>query len=82
MMLMISQKLVLVFCFTVPLSIGITKFIMGKTRPLFRRRSAKLGELNGFTEEMVSGQRTLKAYTQEENVIEKFFKKNEEAVDA
>lgn len=82
MMLVISMKLVLVFCFTVPLSIGITKFITGKTRPLFRKRSAKLGELNGFTEEMVSGQRTLKAYNQEENILEKFRKKNEEAVEA
>lgn len=82
MMLVISKTLVLVFCFTVPLSIGITKFITTRTRPLFRERSAKLGELNGFTEEMVSGQKTLKAYTQEENVIAKFRKKNEEAVEA
>ena len=82
MMLVISKSLVLVFCFTVPLSIGITKFITTKTRPLFRNRSAKLGLLNGFTEEMVSGQKTLKAYTQEENVLAKFRKKNEEAVDA
>lgn len=82
MMLVISTKLVLVFCFTVPLSIGITKFITSKTRRLFRKRSAKLGELNGFTEEMVSGQKTLKAYAQEENTLEKFRKKNEEAVDA
>lgn len=82
MMLVISTKLVLVFCFTVPLSIGITRFITGKTRRLFRKRSTKLGELNGFTEEMVSGQRTLKAYAQEENIVEKFRKKNEEAVDA
>lgn len=82
MMLVISKSLVLVFCFTVPLSIGITKFITSKTRPLFRERSAKLGLLNGFTEEMVSGQKTLKAYTQEENVLAKFGKKNKEAVDA
>lgn len=82
MMLVISKSLVLVFCFTVPLSIGITKFITSKTRPLFRERSAKLGVLNGFTEEMVSGQKTLKAYTQEENVLDKFHKKNKEAVDA
>lgn len=82
MMLVISKSLVLVFCFTVPLSIGITKFITTKTRPLFRDRSAKLGLLNGFTEEMVSGQKTLKAYTQEENVLAKFRKKNEEAVDS
>ena len=28
----------------------------------FRRRSAKLGELNGYTEEMLSGQKTIRAY--------------------
>lgn len=82
MMLVISEKLVLVFCFTVPLSICITKYITGKTRPLFKKRSRKLGELNGFVEEMISGQKTLKAYTQEENVIERFKEKNIEAVEA
>ncbi|MEG2895300.1 MAG: ABC transporter ATP-binding protein [Niameybacter sp.] len=82
MMLVISKQLVLVFCLTVPLSMGITKFITSKTRPLFRDRSAKLGLLNGFTEEMVSGQKILKAYTQEQNVLTKFRKKNKEAVDA
>lgn len=82
MMLVISKELILVFCFTVPLSICITKIITGKTRPLFQKRSRKLGELNGFVEEMISGQKTIKAYTQEENVIARFKKKNEEAVEA
>lgn len=82
MMLVISNKLIIVFCFTVPLSIGITKFLTGKTRPLFKKRSTKLGALNGFVEEMISGQKTLKAYTQEENVIRRFKEKNVEAVEA
>ncbi len=60
MMVLISPRLVLVFAFTMPLSICITRYLTGKTRPLFRERSAKLGELNGFVEEMVSGQKTLK----------------------
>lgn len=82
MMVVISPKLVLVFVFTVPLSICMTKLITGKTRPLFRLRSRKLGELNGFVEEMISGQRTLKAYHQEANTITRFDQKNEEAVEA
>lgn len=82
MMVVISPRLVLVFVFTVPLSICMTKLITSKTRPLFRLRSRKLGELNGFVEEMISGQRTLKAYHQEENTIEKFDAKNEEAVES
>lgn len=82
MMLAISLRLVLIFAFTVPLSILLTKLITGKTRPLFRLRSRKLGELNGFVEEMISGQKTLKAYHQEENTIMKFDVRNEEAVEA
>ncbi len=82
MMIAISPRLVLIFTFTVPLSILLTKLIIGKTRPLFRLRSHKLGELNGFVEEMISGQKTLKAYHQEERTITKFDGKNEEAVEA
>lgn len=82
MMLTISPRLVLVFAFTVPLSLLITKSITGKTRPLFRQRSAKLGEMNGFVEEMISGQKTLKAYGREEYTQKRFDKKNKDAVDA
>ncbi len=82
MMIVISPKLVLIFAFTVPLSMLITKTLTGKTRPMFRLRSKKLGELNGFVEEMISGQKTLKAYHQEDNTISKFDVKNEEAVES
>lgn len=82
MMLYLSPKLVLVFAVTIPISILLTKYITGKTRPLFRIRSAKLGELNGFVEEMISGQKTLRAYHQEENTIRKFNEKNKAAVDS
>ena len=82
MMIMISPVLVLVFAFTVPLSVFLTKKITGFTRPLFRKRSAKLGELNGFVEEMISGQKTLRAYSQEENTIAKFDRQNSETVEA
>ncbi|HAR85252.1 MAG TPA: ABC transporter [Clostridium sp.] len=81
-MVMISEKLVLVFVFTVPMSIILTKRITRVTRPMFRNRSRKLGELNGMVEEFVSGQKTLKAYHQEENTKKKFADKNEEAVNA
>lgn len=82
MMIAISPALVLVFAFTVPLSVFLTKKITGFTRPLFRRRSAKLGELNGFVEEMISGQKTLRAYSQEENTVKKFDRQNDETVEA
>ncbi len=82
MMITISPKLVLIFCFTVPLSIILTKTITGKTKPLFRKRSKQYGILNGFTEEMISGVKTLKAYNQEENIIKKFDVQNNEAVES
>lgn len=82
MMLLISPRLVLVFVVTIPISILLTNYMTGKFRPLFRKRSAKLGELNGFVEEIISGQQTIKVYHQEENTIARFDEKNIEAVDA
>ena len=82
MMLTISPVLVLVFAVTVPMSILITKYITGRTRPLFRLRSAKLGAMNGFVEEMITGQKTLKAYGREEFTQHRFDRRNKEAVDA
>lgn len=82
MMLFISRKLVLVVLVTLPASIIYTKYMTGKTRPLFRRRSKKYGEMNGYTEEMFSGQKTVQAYAKEENVISKFDVINTSAADA
>ena len=82
MMLVISPLLSLVFVIIVPLSAVITRFIATRVQPLFRRRSAKLGELNGFVEEMIAGQKTTKAYGCEQAVIDKFEVKNTEAVEA
>jgi ATP-binding cassette subfamily B protein len=53
-----------------------------KVRPLFRKRSSKLGELNGFIEETAGGQKTTKAYNREKVMIGRFDTKNKEAVDA
>ncbi|GAB6087265.1 ABC transporter ATP-binding protein [Alkaliphilus crotonatoxidans] len=82
MMVMISPVLVLVFAVTIPISILFTRYMTSRVRPLFRRRSAKLGELNGFVEEMITGQKTIKAYHQEKNMLARFDLKNQEAVDA
>lgn len=82
MMVLVSRELVLVFCVTVPLSLCITRFIVGKTRPLFKKRSRAMGALNGYGEEQVTGQKTLKAYHQEENRQRIFEQVNHEAVDA
>lgn len=82
MMLFISPILVLVFAVTIPVSILFTRYMTTRVRPLFRKRSAKLGELNGFVEEIISGQKTTKAYHQEETMIGRFDVKNGDAVQA
>lgn len=82
LMLTIAPELVVIFAFTVPLTFFFTKWLTGKVRPLFRRRSACLGEMNGYAEQMLSGQKTTKAYGCEDKVGEVFEKKNEQAVRA
>ena len=80
MMLTIAPRLVLILFVTIPITILLTRYITKKVRPLFRKRSAKLGALNGFVEEMLSGQKTIHAYGQEAAVLERFDEKNEEAI--
>ena len=80
MMLSIAPRLVLILFVTIPITILLTRYITKKVRPLFRKRSAKLGALNGFVEEMLSGQKTIHAYGQEAAVLERFDEKNEEAI--
>jgi ATP-binding cassette subfamily B protein len=82
MMLSLSPVLGLVFSVTVPLAALFIKYKSGRIHKFFRIRSAKLGGLNGFLEEIVSGQKTIKAYHQEDTVISRFDRKNDEAVNA
>ncbi len=82
MMMTIAPKLVIVFVFTIPVTVLFVRMLTRRVRPLYRRRSAKLGQLNGFVEEMLSGQKTIRAYGREEAVLEQFDRKNQEAVQA
>lgn len=82
MMLSISPHLILVFVVTIPISVLFTRFRSKRVRPLYRRRSKKLGELNGFIEEIMSGLKTTKAYSREQVFIDRFDVKNDEAVEA
>ena len=82
MMLSIAPRLVLILFVTIPITFLLTRYIAIWVRPLFRKRAAKLGALNGFVEEMLSGQKTIRAYGQENAVLEQFDKKNKEAVEA
>ena len=82
MMIWINPLLVLVFAVTVPISILFTRKKKKKVRPLFSRRSAKMGELNGYTEESISGHKTIKSYHQEETMNGRFSARNTESCDA
>ncbi len=81
-MLSISPQLVLVFVFTIPVSIIMTRYRAKKVRPLFSKRSKALGEMNGFVEEVIGGHKTIKAYNAEDIMFGRFDDKNETAVDA
>ncbi|MCL2319477.1 MAG: ABC transporter ATP-binding protein/permease [Treponema sp.] len=82
MMITISPVLSLAFLVTVPLAGLFIKYNAGRIHKYFRVRSEKLGALNGFVEEIVSGQKTIKAYHREKTIISRFDVCNEAAVTA
>ncbi len=82
MMVIISPPMVLCMIFTIPVSVWYTRHMSKKTRPLYSRRSAAYGEMNGFAEEMFSGQKTILAYANEDRVTENFSAINRAAAEA
>ena len=78
----ISKPLIAVFLIPVPASILFTRYRSKKVRPLFHKRSRKLGELNGYAEEMLSGCRTIQAYAREDEIGSRFNKRNTDSMDA
>jgi ATP-binding cassette subfamily B protein len=82
MMLSISPLMGVIFLVTVPLAAVFIRYNAAKIHGYFRQRSIKLGALNGFVEEIVSGQKTIKAYHREKTMIARFDKCNDEAAGA
>ena len=82
MMLLISPPLTVVVLFTIPAAVLYTARMRGITQPLFVKRSKSYGTMNGFVEEMMSGQRTIQAYAYEDMVEERFDGINRSAADA
>ena len=62
MLLVLSPRLSCVFFVTVPLSVALTRFQMKRIHPLFRVRSRELGALNGFAEERMALQQSIRGY--------------------
>ena len=81
-MLYLSPALLAIFMLTIPITVLFTKKKATEIQPLFRKRSRALGELNGYVEEIVSGQKTIRAYGRENYMIDRFDVKNTEAVNA
>ena len=78
----ISKPMIIIFLFTIPASLIFTRYRSKKVRPLFSERSKKLGELNGFAEEMLSGTRTIEAYGKQDIISGRFNERNESAMNA
>ena len=76
-MLYLSPLLTILTLFIVPLMFFGLKWITNRTGRLFKEQQKNLGELNGFIEETISGQRIVKAFSQEEKVIRDFITRSE-----
>ena len=76
-MLYLSPLLTILTLFIVPLMFFGLKWITNRTGRLFKEQQKNLGELNGFIEETISGQRIVKAFSQEEKVIRDFIPRSE-----
>ncbi|MGN1090777.1 MAG: ABC transporter ATP-binding protein, partial [Huintestinicola sp.] len=76
-MLSISWKMSLVVILLTPLSLFIAKFISTHTYDMFKLQSETRGEQTAFIDEMISGQKVVKAFGREEKALEKFDEINE-----
>ena len=73
-----SWILTIVMAFTVALIIYVTKVLASKSAGYFVGQQKALGAVNGYIEEMISGQKVVKIFNHEEVCKESFDKINEE----
>lgn len=76
-MLSISPMITAAVVVLTPLSLFIAKFIAGKTYSMFRLQSETRGEQTAFIDEMISGQKVVRAFGREKESLEKFDEINE-----
>ncbi len=77
-MLFTSWLLTLVVLLTISVTFFVTKKVTGLSAKFFVGQQRSLGELNGFVEEMVNGQRVIKVFCHEEAAKQDFDKRNAE----
>ncbi|MDU1891896.1 MAG: ABC transporter ATP-binding protein [Dysgonomonas sp.] len=68
LMIYISPILTLVTLITVPLMFLSAKWIVKRSRKYFKAQQETLGEVNGYIEEMISGQKVVKVFGYEKKV--------------
>ncbi|WP_260405532.1 ABC transporter ATP-binding protein, partial [Paenibacillus sp. 598K] len=76
LMLYLSPLLTLITLAVVPLMYVGMRWITKRTNRYFKEQQRNLGELNGFVEETLSGQRVVTTLSQEQQVIEGFEARN------
>ena len=81
-MLSLNVWLTLLSMVTIPLVLLFTKKVAGFTRRFFSKQQQHLGELNGFIEETVAGQKVVQVYRREQRAAEQFDKMNGELTNA
>lgn len=72
-----SWQMTLFVLLFVALMLNVTRKIAGKSGYFFVRQQQALGNLNGYIEEMINGQKVIKVFCHEEKAIEQFDEKNE-----
>ncbi len=78
MMYSINIKLALLATLIIPLSLVITRFIVGKSQSLFVKQQEALGKLNGRVQEIYTGFNVIKLYGKQEDAIKDLMEANEE----
>ncbi len=71
-MLYLSIPLTIVTICMVVLTLNFSKFIIGKSSENFVKQQKSIGEVNGFIEEMITGQKVVKVFCHEKENIERF----------
>ena len=77
MMYMINPKMAIIGTMIIPLSLLVTKLVVGKSQKLFKNQQDALGELNSTVTEMYTGYNEILLYNQQVESVEKFKKINE-----
>lgn len=77
-MLKINWKIALFVVVLTPLSLLLAKFIASSTYHLFKQQSVLRGKQTAFSDEMIAGQRTVRAFAHEDENSETFAKMNRE----